>query len=122
MHFVERVEVRNQLGPALQRQLGERSQQWLADRLGEMGVRGATQTQVSRWIKQIDGIRPEQVFAIERALGVEPGTLSRLEGYVPAETVPVIDLRDAIDADPKLGPHGKDALRMLVDYYRQTGE
>lgn len=45
--------------------------------------------------------RPEIVFAIEQALGVPPGGLSRLLGYVPLLEEPE-SVRDVIERDPDL--------------------
>lgn len=45
--------------------------------------------------------RPEIVFAIERALSVPPGGLSRLLGYVPVVEEPK-SVRDVIERDPDL--------------------
>lgn len=63
---------------------------------------------------------PETVFAIERALLLRPGTLSRILGYVPASARSSRSVRDAIAEDPGLSDAGKRALlaayEQLVDH------
>lgn len=105
---------RNQIGPAIAEYLGTRTQQWLADQLG------TGQTNVSRWIKQQDGLRPSQVFAIEEALELPPGTLSRLEDppYVPADVKPARSPEDAISGDQSLTANQRDALLDVLAAYR----
>ncbi len=48
-------------------------------------ILGTTQSSVSGWINGKYEPAAETVFAIERALGLEPGHLSRPLGYLPAE-------------------------------------
>lgn len=61
------------------------------------------------------GPTPAHAFAVEGALGMEPGRLSRLLGYVPAEWDPPTVLADVLDADPLLGEKDR---RMLLTMYR----
>ncbi len=47
---------------------------------------GTTQSSVSGWINGKYEPAAETVFAIERALGLDPGHLSRPLGYLPVDT------------------------------------
>jgi transcriptional regulator with XRE-family HTH domain len=71
-----------------------------------------TKSQVSRWSKGRDVPAPDQVFAIEEALELPPGSLSRKLGYLPVGSSSVLA---AVDADPKLSPK---ARRLLEVTYR----
>lgn len=87
------------------------TQDELGDRIGLTGAR----------ISQLEsGLRPPQVdivFRIETALGLAPGRLSGLLGYVPVGTVP--DVETAIATDDRLDDHAREALlavyRSLVE-------
>jgi transcriptional regulator with XRE-family HTH domain len=93
---------RRQFGDALRLLLGPRSQTWLA---GELGV---SQSAVSQWINGDTEPLPQRVWSIERVCGVEPGTLSRLLGYVPADANGTHSTEAAILADPRLTDEQKD--------------
>lgn len=66
------------------------------------------------------GPLPSHVFAVEQALELEPGHLSRLLGYVPAEWDYPTVVADAVAADPNLSDAGRDA--MLALYRSLTGQ
>lgn len=57
--------------------LGEMTQQALADRLG------LTRASVNDWCRARSIPSPHTVFAIEEALGLAEGELSRILGYLP---------------------------------------
>lgn len=85
---------KNAIGAALDAALGDQPQRSLAEKVG------VTQSQVSRWVKGLDAIKPAQVFAIERALDLSPGTLSRLEGYLPLDAATgYVNYEEAIRAE-----------------------
>lgn len=93
-----------------QKGIGQRR---LADRLDLAG-----HTTISRW-RHLAGEPPaELVFRIEKALGVDPGTLSRHLGYLPLDAAPPpkITLPEMIEADPILPPWGKE---ILLTAYRE---
>lgn len=81
----------------------------------------ASQQAVSAWEK---GTRipedPQTVFALEEAVKVAPGTLSRILGYLPldAESVPSA-IVDSIISDGRLDTGMK---RALIDIYRKLVE
>lgn len=88
------------------------TQQVLADRLG------VTRASVNDWCRGRAVPNPDTVFAIERALDVAPGSLSRSLGYLPT------DIEDApaepstlacIDTDPRLDDRARRALRILYE-------
>lgn len=87
---------RTDFGDALKVLLGDRPQQWLANELG------VSQSAISQWIKAQTEPLPPRVFEIERVLGVEPGTLSRLLGYRPDDGADTLSVEAAILADPSL--------------------
>ena len=58
------------------------------------------------------------VAALERELQLQPGSLSRLLGYLPAGAVEreMMSVIEALEADPKLGERERD---LLATMYRQ---
>jgi hypothetical protein len=58
------------------------------------------------------------VAALERQLNLQPGSLSRLLGYLPAGAVEreMIGVIEALEADPKLGERERELLAAM---YRQ---
>lgn len=85
------------------------------------GAKSALATQLERpvstvsgWINGTRTPDPDDTFAIERALELEPGRLSHLLGYLPldARTVEVSEPEDAIIADGSLPGREK---RLLLD-------
>jgi hypothetical protein len=93
-----------------------RSQSWLG---GAVAVEEGnadkpySQAAVSGWLDNITNQPPARIFAIERALGRKPGTLSRLLGYLPADARNVTTVVDAIDADPLLDDRARFTLRTM---------
>lgn len=79
---------------------------------------GVGQSAVSQWECGETQPRPEYVYALEKALGLGSGTLSRILGYVPptrgSHGVPG-DVRDAIRRDPLLTQKEKRILQALYD-------
>lgn len=71
-----------------------------------------SQSQVSDWVNGIEPL-PSQVMAIERALELRPGTLTRLLGYLPIDAKPPRSFEDVISSDPKLGLQARAGLRAL---------
>ncbi len=76
---------------------------------------GSTQSTVSSWEVGAAEPEPMTVFAIEEALGTEPGYLSRHLGYVPASPIerPTPPASDAIADDPRLSPFLRRLLLMM---------
>jgi len=79
------------------------------------GALDLSQSAVWQWEEGRTLPRPEMVTAAERALGVEPGRLSRLLGYVSTEVAdrPVASVLEAVDADPRLGDRERTVLRTV---------
>ena len=72
---------------------------------------GATQPSVSGWINGRYEPAAETVFAVERALSLEPGHLSRPLGYLPVEAaVRPAGVEAAIAQSTLLGDDEKGAL------------
>jgi hypothetical protein len=82
-----------------------------------------TQQTVAGWLAGRAYLNPRRVFAIERALSLRPGTLSKIEGYAPVNTDVVITPEEAIDADPDISTEQAAMLRVqLVEARRLTTE
>jgi transcriptional regulator with XRE-family HTH domain len=56
---------------------------------------------------------PDLVFRLEEALGLPPGRLSQLLGYVPTDAVP--DVITALNDDPFLDDNGREAVRRVYE-------
>lgn len=101
--------------------MGERSQGWLGIEVAKIERRTDpfTQAAVSGWLAKLENVQPDRMFAIEKALGRMPGSLSRHLGYVPADAVPALSVPAAIDADVSL-----DAIARgyLLDVYTTAVE
>lgn len=79
---------------------------------------GVGQSAVSQWECGDTEPRPEHVYLSEKALGLAPGTLSRLLGYLPPSGAPSGApgaVREAIRRDPLLTPKEKRTLLALYD-------
>jgi hypothetical protein len=76
-----------------------------------------SQSVVSQWLHGQTEWQPSVLFAVERALGLRAGDLSRHLGYLPLAAVPPpTTVEGAINADPLLRP----ALRRaLIAGYRE---
>lgn len=80
------------------------------------GLVGATQSSVSAWVTGRYEPSAPMVFAIERALAVAPGHLSRALGYLPLEAAtasPAVE--DAIAQSPLIDD---DQKRIVLAVYR----
>lgn len=86
-------------------------------RLGELI--GAGKDTVGLWVNGDQPIWPDEVFAVEHALDLPPGTLSQLVGYVPVSAPTPMTVIDAVDRDPKLN---SQARRMVKSTYRAAIE
>jgi transcriptional regulator with XRE-family HTH domain len=73
---------------------------------------------VSQWELALTAPRPDTTTKLERLLQLEPGSLGRLLGQVPADTAKPgsISVSEAIEADPRLGRRERD---LLIAMYRQ---
>jgi transcriptional regulator with XRE-family HTH domain len=89
-------------------------------------VLGTTQSSVSGWINGKYEPAADTVFAIERALGVDPGHLSRPLGYLPVEpAAPTVSVESAVAQCGLLDDEEKAALvamyRVLVHRSADSG-
>lgn len=95
------------------------SQDDLARRIGK------SQSIIARYeAGELSPVDPDIVFALERALRVPPGTLSRHLGYLPSDVRETpFTVVDAIQHDAVLLPSNKRALiRMYREYVRDRVE
>ena len=100
-----------------------RNQTWLGAEIATVMGRDLpwAQTAVSQWLRGTTTPDPEVIFAMERALGVRPGDLSRHLGYLPVAAKPSpMTVEAAIQADPKLPDKLKRAL--TVAYREMVGD
>jgi transcriptional regulator with XRE-family HTH domain len=80
---------------------------------------GVSHTAVSQWESGRSLPTPAKVPALERALDLDPGALSRTLGYLPiasGEDKASLDVIEAIRRDVRLGDHGQE---LLITMYRQ---
>lgn len=77
---------------------------------------GVSQNTISSWEAGELPAQPELVFALERALGMSPGWLSRLLGYLPLPDGDGDRFIDAIRDNPHLGESTK---RVLAAFYHE---
>ncbi len=80
---------------------------------------GVSKAAVSQWEVGRSLPVPAKVPNLERALELEPGTLSRLLGYLPitsGDDKTTLDVIEAIRRDARLGEHGQE---LLIAMYRQ---
>ena len=80
-----------------------------------------TQSAISSWCTGAAEPRCETVFAIERALRVEPGTLSRHLGYLPARPArrEHVTVEQAILEDTALDASAQSALLATYEAFTQ---
>lgn len=91
-------EQRRAFADALRLHLGEVTQAELARRIG------VAQQAIGQWLACSTDPVPANVFAAEKALGLPPGALSHVFGYLP---VGAWSVEAAIGADPMLDAAGK---------------
>lgn len=75
------------------------------------------QNTVSQWLAGSVDLQPQLVFALERALGMRPGTLSVHAGYLPADGV-TTSLELALAADRDLTPGQREDVVAVVEVMR----
>lgn len=97
---------------ALDRALTGKSQVEVARRAG------IAPSTISTWLSG-GGAKPAQVFAVENALSLRPGRLSRHLGYLPVGQRDDCDITEAIEADSELDRESKDAMLALYKALRK---
>lgn len=89
------------------------------------GVEPYTQQTIAGWLAGVKRAQftPRRVFAIEKALKLRPGTLSKIEGYIPADSTVVVTVEEALEADPDISSEQAALLgAQLVEARRLTRE
>jgi transcriptional regulator with XRE-family HTH domain len=79
---------------------------------------GVGQSAISQWECGETQPRPDHVYAAERVLGLSPGSLSRLLGYLPPSrsgASTARDVHDAIKRDPLLTDREKRSFIVLYE-------
>jgi len=106
---------RAQFAAALREERGALSQAELGRRVGLTGARIGQ-------FEAGENVDPDQVFLLERQLGLPPGRLSRHLGFVPVDADAAADVVAAIEQDPRLALD-VSARNALVSLYRHyTGQ
>lgn len=98
---------------ALRTQLEGRSRREIADELG------ITTSALSMWLSEKVEPTRDKVWALEAALRLKRGALSKLLGYLPLDAKASVTVVDAINADPKLSDLSKKVL--LAAYKSAAG-
>lgn len=105
-----------------------RREAFIRDLYGVMEQKGVTQrelrdelgwgshTTMNRWRHLIAEPLPDEVFELERILGVAPGTLSAHLGYMPLKAERLAGVEAAVEADQIIPPWGKE---ILLTAYRE---
>lgn len=97
------------------------SQVGLAERVAHLlGREKITQQAIFQWFTDACALRPQQMWALERALEVIPGTFSRHCGYVPADNVEALSIVDAINREPRFTESDRLFLVHTVEYILAT--
>lgn len=89
-----------------------RNQSWLGAEAARIeGLASPiAQPQISKYLAGEATPEPRRVFAIEQALDLAAGSLSRLLGYLPVDAVPAVTVADAAEQDPWLTRDQRDDL------------
>lgn len=105
-------EERRRFGQALAQALDGRTHGQLGAEVGRLlNANPVSPSAVSQWVSGKTEPERSKVFAAEKVLGLKPGTLSRIFGYLPANAKAQASVVDAIDADVTLAPRMKEVLR-----------
>jgi transcriptional regulator with XRE-family HTH domain len=89
---------------------------------------GVSRSAVWQWEEGKSVPTEANVAALEKELGLQPGALSILLGYLPAGAVEreMVSVIEALEADPKLGARERELLaamyRQLVKQREASGE
>jgi len=108
---------------ALRRRLQEAgvSYRRLAELLPQVGM-SRTKDTIALWVQGKQRMWPEEVFAVERVLGLPGGSLSRCqqpEGYLPTFVAPVVSPEQALRADGQLPSDFVDDIVELIKLRRR---
>jgi transcriptional regulator with XRE-family HTH domain len=102
---------------ALAARLGPLPRRALCDQVALHSGESVTPQAVSLWLRAQSEPSRRKVFALEKALGAAPGTLSRHLGYLPPEARPSRAVVEALESDAGLDAR---AVRMLTAAYREA--
>lgn len=86
------------------------TQTWLAGQLQDILGRPVSQQSISNWLNGVREVEPEVIFAIEKALVLAPGSLSKHLGYIPTGVSDPKSTEQAIKDDSELSAKAKRAL------------
>lgn len=114
-----RAELR-EFGRAVEALLNGRPRGWLGAEVARIidDTRAPfTASAVTQWIDGETEPTRDKVFAIEAALKVAPGTLSRILGYLPVTAVAARSVPDAIRADRTLPEEARGLLLKVYETF-----
>jgi transcriptional regulator with XRE-family HTH domain len=90
---------------------------------------GISQAAVAQWLRGETAPRPARAAQVERLLGCDRGSLTKLLGFVAvdedADGKPRASIAEAVEAEARLGPREKSLLlavyRELLKHYAPKG-
>ena len=111
------VDAAEAVAAAIRANRGSRTQEWLGGEVARVEDRDEPygQNTVAGWESGRYALKPPKVFAIEEALGLPPGAISRVAGYLPVSVAEARGLADVVKADPALSPDQKEDLIAMYD-------
>jgi transcriptional regulator with XRE-family HTH domain len=82
---------------------------------------GRTGSAVWQWEEGRGAPDQATVALLEQVLGLEPGSLAKLLGYVPAEAEGPVSVIEALNADPRLNDSGRELLTSVYRWLVRQG-
>jgi transcriptional regulator with XRE-family HTH domain len=82
---------------------------------------GRTGSAVWQWEEGRGAPDQATVIKLEEVLGLEPGTLAKLLGYVPATADGRVSVIEALNADPRLNDSGRELLTSVYRWLVRQG-
>jgi transcriptional regulator with XRE-family HTH domain len=82
---------------------------------------GRTGSAVWQWEEGRGAPDQATVTKLEAVLGLEPGTLAKLLGYVPAGADGPVSVVEALNADPRLNDSGRELLTSVYRWLVRQG-
>lgn len=102
-----------EFGRVLSARLAGKSREDFAAAVATESGESVSEAAVSQWTTGKNEPTRNKVFAIEKVLGLKPGTLSRCLGYVPVGAREPRTVADVIQSDSSLDERGRRAILAL---------
>jgi transcriptional regulator with XRE-family HTH domain len=104
---------------ALSAQLGMWSREEFAEAVAAESGETVTPSAISLWLNAKSEPSRVKVYAMERVLGLKPGTLSRCLGYLPVNARNVATVEDALEADSRIPAEFRPMVIAVVSEARK---